>query len=46
MDAIEDYLAGTPISSAKAPGIDAVTGATLVDTTNYAQAAIDAAKAV
>lgn len=46
MDAIEDYLAGTPISSAKAPGIDAVSGATLVDTTNYAQAAIDAAKAV
>lgn len=45
MEAIEAYLAGTSTSD-KAPSIDAVSGATLVDTTNYAQAAIDAAKAV
>ena len=45
IDAIEDYLAGSPID-AKAPGIDAVSGATLADTANYAQAAIDAAQAV
>lgn len=46
MDAIEAYLAGTTIAGAKAPSVDAVSGATLVDTTNYAQAAIEAAKTV
>lgn len=46
IDAIEDYLVGMSIASAKAPSVDAVSGATLVDTANYAQAAIDAAKAV
>lgn len=45
IEAIESYLAGTAIDE-EPPSIDAISGATLVDTANYAQAAIDAAKAV
>ena len=46
MTAIESFVAGQAIGDVKAKGPDAVSGATLVDTANYVQAAATAAKAV
>lgn len=46
MEAIESFLAGQKIADVKAKGPDAVSGATLVDTAGYVQAAVSAAKAV
>ncbi len=43
--AIESFLAGQKISAVKVNGPDAVSGATLVDTAGYVQAAVSAAKA-
>lgn len=46
MQAIESFVAGKKIDDAKAKSPDAVSGATLIDTVNYVQAAATAAKAV
>lgn len=46
IEAIEGALAGQKTSDVSIDGPDAVSGATLVDTANYAKAAIAAAKAV
>ena len=45
MEAIESFLAGQKIADVKVKGPDAVSGATLVDTAGYADAAVSAAKA-
>lgn len=45
MSAIESFIAGQKIADVKAKGPDAVSGATLVDTAGYVEAAVSAAKA-
>ena len=45
MSAIEAFIAGRKIADVKAKGPDAVSGATLVDTAGYVEAAVSAAKA-
>ncbi len=45
MTAIESFVAGKKIGEIKADGPDAVSGATLVDTAGYVEAAVMAAKA-
>lgn len=45
MSAIEAFIAGQKIADVKAKGPDAVSGATLVDTAGYVEAAVSAAKA-
>ena len=46
MSSIEAFVAGQKIGEVKADGPDAVSGATLIDTAGYVQAAVAAAKAV
>ena len=46
MSAIESFLAGQKIADVKVKGPDTVSGATLVDTVGYVDAAVAAAKAV
>lgn len=46
ISAIESYLAGQKIADVKVKGPDAVSGATLVDTAGYVEAAVSAAKTV
>lgn len=44
MEAIEAFIAGQKIADVKVKGPDAVSGATLVDTAGYAEAAVSAAR--